>query len=557
MKNLSAIFFAALLAFTAPSAIAQVQPGSGVGAFPPITSGHCAEWLNSYTIEDAGSACTPAGSGFPITLGSTSIAANSTTTAITGLTLTASGVIEDSANGSNSVAPLMLDGTILTGGSATTNFPALFIRPTGTAAVTTWSTAGTGLGMNLASGFAGNFLDFHIAGGGSLFALNQAGTITSSGAGVFGTNIQAGNSSTISWSGRGILTSTAVGVIQLGLGDAASPVAQTLQVQSVVAGNANTAGATFTIAGSKSNGSGGGDMVFQTTLSNAASGTQNTLATALTLKGGTQAGVFAGALTMGASISAQFGTTGVAFISNAYTQTDSTSSGTVANAYGSLMGADTFATAVSSVTITNAYNTYFQAPVAGAHTTLTGAYAVGADSINVTGNNVTLSGISLSTNADLLCYAVSTGRVTYETTGTTCTVSARRFKQDIVDQSLDHDYNVIMGVKPVSFRFKKGVGQDDGAVVHHGLIAEDMEKYAPELVAYEKDGQTHGIKYGDGELQSYIIGAMQKQKQQIADLKIENARLRAANENMKAQDASFDERLLALEHPKRKIASAK
>lgn len=92
----------------------------------------------------------------------------------------------------------------------------------------------------------------------------------------------------------GILSSNAAGTIRLGALDAASPVAQKLLAQSVVAGNANTAGATFTIGGSKSNGSGGGDIVLQTTLSSASSGVQNTLATALTLKGGTQQAIFAG-----------------------------------------------------------------------------------------------------------------------------------------------------------------------------------------------------------------------------------------------------------------------
>lgn len=94
--------------------------------------------------------------------------------------------------------------------------------------------------------------------------------------------------------GSTIISSPNSAIVQLGTADAASPVAQTLQAQSVVAGNANTAGATFTIGGSKSNGSGGGDMVLQTTLSSAASGTQNTLATAVTFKGGNQQANFAG-----------------------------------------------------------------------------------------------------------------------------------------------------------------------------------------------------------------------------------------------------------------------
>lgn len=71
--------------------------------------------------------------------------------------------------------------------------------------------------------------------------------------------------------------------------DAAAPASQTLSVQNVSAGNTNNSGAVFNIQGSLSNGSGaGGDIVLKTTLSTAASGTQNTAAVSLTLKAGTQ-----------------------------------------------------------------------------------------------------------------------------------------------------------------------------------------------------------------------------------------------------------------------------
>jgi hypothetical protein len=89
--------------------------------------------------------------------------------------------------------------------------------------------------------------------------------------------------------GSTLLSSPASATWQLGAADAASPVAQTLQVQSVVAGNANTAGVPFTIQGSLSNGSGlGGDIAIKTSLATAASGTQNTSVNALLLKAGTQ-----------------------------------------------------------------------------------------------------------------------------------------------------------------------------------------------------------------------------------------------------------------------------
>lgn len=77
-----------------------------------------------------------------------------------------------------------------------------------------------------------------------------------------------------------LLTGPTAGVLQLGAANAASPVAQTLQVQSVAAGNANTAGVNWIHQGSLSNGSGlGGLMLFNISNSNAASGTQNTATT--------------------------------------------------------------------------------------------------------------------------------------------------------------------------------------------------------------------------------------------------------------------------------------
>lgn len=105
--------------------------------------------------------------------------------------LSNSGSQTNSANGANSTAALLMNGTILTGGNATTSFPALFIQPNGTAAVTSWSTAGTGLGMNLASGFTGNFLDFYIAGGSSLFSVNSAGGVNAGNVNVTGNAIPA------------------------------------------------------------------------------------------------------------------------------------------------------------------------------------------------------------------------------------------------------------------------------------------------------------------------------------------------------------------------------
>lgn len=72
--------------------------------------------------------------------------------------------------------------------------------------------------------------------------------------------------------------------LRYGGADAASPVAQTISVQNVIAGTSNTAGANFTIAGSIGTGTGvGGSIIFQVAPASTTGSTQNALATALTI----------------------------------------------------------------------------------------------------------------------------------------------------------------------------------------------------------------------------------------------------------------------------------
>lgn len=76
---------------------------------------------------------------------------------------TMTGALINSTNGAASAPPLLLSGTIFTGGTATTTKPALLIEPTGTTS-TGWSTSGTLFGGNAPSGFAGALLDLQVNG---------------------------------------------------------------------------------------------------------------------------------------------------------------------------------------------------------------------------------------------------------------------------------------------------------------------------------------------------------------------------------------------------------
>ena len=69
-----------------------------------------------------------------------------------------------------------ITGTWFTGGTSTTTKPQLLVEPAGTTS-TGWSTSGTGVGVNAASGFTGNLIDAQLAGT-SKFKVTSAGDVT-------------------------------------------------------------------------------------------------------------------------------------------------------------------------------------------------------------------------------------------------------------------------------------------------------------------------------------------------------------------------------------------
>jgi hypothetical protein len=99
-----------------------------------------------------------------------------------GTNVTLSGRFISSLNGAASAPPGAFTGTWFTGGTATTTKPQLLLEPAGTTS-TAWSTSGTGLGVNAASGFSGNLLDLQINGtsewnfSGTVFGIGEANDI--------------------------------------------------------------------------------------------------------------------------------------------------------------------------------------------------------------------------------------------------------------------------------------------------------------------------------------------------------------------------------------------
>lgn len=196
-----------------------------------------------------------------------------------------------------SVATTLLGSTTLTGATITADAPVLNLAQTWNNAAVTF----TGLKLNVtntASNAASLLMDL------------QSNTVSyasigRSGSAMFGgTTLSIGNATNtlvlynaglLSWSSSGgaqnnsaigdlILGRRGAANLRFGAADAAAPVAQTLSVQSVVAGTTNTAGANLTITGSQGTGTGaGGSIIFQVAPAGSSGTAQNALSTVLTI----------------------------------------------------------------------------------------------------------------------------------------------------------------------------------------------------------------------------------------------------------------------------------
>ncbi len=202
-----------------------------------------------------------------------------------------------------SVATTLLGSTSLTGATVTTSQPVLDLAQTWNASGVTF----TGLKFNAATGSnagsaaASLLMDLQLEGTSKFYVRKDAslGVYTAGLGDTAGNRYMVVNSNGVAimqsgafgWGSANaggaadlILTRRAAANLRLGAADAAAPVAQTLSVQSVVAGTTNTAGTNLTITGSQGTGTGaGGSIIFQVAPAGSTGTAQNALATALTI----------------------------------------------------------------------------------------------------------------------------------------------------------------------------------------------------------------------------------------------------------------------------------
>ena len=84
--------------------------------------------------------------------------------------------------------------------------------------------------------------------------------------------------------------------------------------------------------------------------------------------------------------------------------------------------------------------------------------------------------------------------------------SSLRFKEQVHD--MGDSTEALMKLRPVTFLYKPEYA-DGERTLQYGLIAEEVAKVYPELVAYDKDGQPYTVRYQY--LNTMLLNEVQKQ----------------------------------------------
>ena len=91
-------------------------------------------------------------------------------------------------------------------------------------------------------------------------------------------------------------------------------------------------------------------------------------------------------------------------------------------------------------------------------------------------------------------------------------VSSERFKDAV--KPMDKASEAILALKPVTFRYKHDLDPD--GIPQFGLIAEEVEKVNPELVARDEEGKIMSVRYEA--VNAMLLNEFLKEHQKVQEL---------------------------------------
>jgi len=120
------------------------------------------------------------------------------------------------------------------------------------------------------------------------------------------------------------------------------------------------------------------------------------------------------------------------------------------------------------------------------------------------------------------------------------TTSSARFKDNI--QSMDKASEAILALQPVTFRYKHDL--DPEAIPQFGLVAEDVEKVNPDLVARDDQGKPYTVRYEA--INAMLLNEFLKEHRKVEEQAATIAQLKAADAQQSAAMAAQEKELKSL-----------
>ena len=81
---------------------------------------------------------------------------------------------------------------------------------------------------------------------------------------------------------------------------------------------------------------------------------------------------------------------------------------------------------------------------------------------------------------------------------------------------MDDASEKLFSLKPVTFRYKKGIDPEGTNTSQFGLVAEEVEKVNPDLVVRDKDGKPYSVRYD--QVNAMLLNEFLKEHKRVEEL---------------------------------------
>jgi hypothetical protein len=127
--------------------------------------------------------------------------------------------------------------------------------------------------------------------------------------------------------------------------------------------------------------------------------------------------------------------------------------------------------------------------------------------------------------------------------------SSKRFKDAI--KPMAEASEALLNLEPVTFRYKKDL--DPAGIPQFGLVAEDVAKVDPELVARDEEGKPYTVRYEA--VNAMLLNEFLKEHRKVEELEATVTQLQAAFKAQAAQIQQVSEQIKAQAPAPRVVAN--